>query len=268
MKRWFALVAAWLMLTPAAAQAQVAPVAVQFVGTITGSAADTLVVRQPDGTMKPWTGPLPDFPYMKGDQITVSFKAQPGSAVQSADGLYRYTIIGPSQTSGSTGSNYALASGIDASGPIAPDALFQAVTGLNLLFDAKANTYSIEMPTGRYSIAEFGVPTLAYNQSSGSLSTISGGGSGCEDFLNGATGCYRLTGDMTSGAFTNVKVVDSTDGGLAGFFNLLFSGDWFVNGVKQGGGGSTQVPEPGQLALMAMALLPLVARRRKRMAVA
>ncbi len=263
MSRWVALIAAWLLFLPLAAHAQTAPVAVKFVGTITGSAADTLMVRQADGTLKPWTGPLPDFPYVKGDQITVAFNAQPGNAVQSADGLYRYTIIGPSQLSGSTGSNYAAAQTFDVSGPIAADALFQAATGLTLVYDANANNYSIEMPTGRYSIAEFGVPTLSYNQSAGSFSTISGGGSGCEDYLNGATGCYRMSGDMTSGAFNNIKVVDSMDGSSWGFFSILFSGDWFVNGVKQAGG-ATQVPEPGQTGLFAMALAALMWRGRRR----
>ena len=263
MIRRVALFVAWILFAPLAAQAQTAPVQIQFVGTITGSAADTLMVRQADGTLKPWTGPLPDFPYVKGDQISVAFSAQPGNAVQSADGLYRYTIIGPSQTGGATGSNYALAGPVDVSGPIAADALYQAASGLTLVFDANANTYSIEMPNGGYSIAEFGVPTLSYNQSAGSFSTISGGGSGCEDYLNGATGCYRLTGNMTSGAFNNIKVVDSADSSNRGLFSILFSGDWFVNGTKQGGG-STQVPEPGQLSLFALALAVLAWRLHAR----
>lgn len=262
MIRRIALIVAWLLFAPLAAQAQTAPAQIQFVGTITGSAADTLMVRQADGTLKPWAGPLPDFPYVKGDQISVSFSAQPGNAVQSADGLYRYTIIGSSQTGGTIGSNYALASQVDVSGPIAADALYQASNGLTLVFDANTNTYSIEMPTGGYSIGDFGVPTMSYNQADGSFSTISGGGSGCEDYLNGATGCYRMTGNMTDGAFNNIKVVDSTDGSNRGLFSILFSGDWFVNGVKQGG--STQVPEPGQLSLFALAVALLAWRSHAR----
>lgn len=247
MSRLITLIAA-LLLPAAAALAQTAPVSVQFVGTITGSAADTLMIRGPGGTSTPWTGPLPEFPYLAGDQITVSFNATPGSAVQSADGLYRYTIVGPSQTGGASGSNYALTGSVDVSGPITGG---YGVGGLTLVYNAATSSYSLEMPQDRYTMWTFDGPGYLYDRAAGSLSltsTTRQPGTVCSDQT---AGCFNITGDMTSGMVDRAPVW-GTDGSLAGFFSVLFSGNWFVNGQQVGG--ATQVPEPGQLLLFALTL--------------
>lgn len=234
------------------ALAEPIPATVEFKGTITASAPDTLIVNG-----QPWTGPLPDYPYKAGDQITVSFVATPGSAVQSADGLYRYTIVGPGQTSSISGSNYAQTGAIDVSGPIAGGGF---VNGMTLVYDANTGSYTIELPQDRYTLSLFDGPGYLYDPASNSLaltSTTSQPGGSC--FASGA-GCFNITGNLSGGSVDRAPVW-GTDGSRRGIFSVLFSGDWFVNGSKVGG--STQVPEPGALGLMLAALVPLALRRRK-----
>lgn len=235
-----------------AALAEPIPATVEFKGTISASAPDTLIVNG-----QPWTGPLPDYPYKAGDQISVSFVATPGSAVQSADGLYRYTIIGPGQTSGISGSNYALTGAVDVSGPIAGGGF---VNGMTLVYDANTGSYTIELPQDRYTLSLFDGPGYLYDPASNSLSlttTTRDPRAPCSDQN---LGCFNITGNLTGGSVDRAPVF-ATDGSRRGFFSILFSGDWFVNGSKVGG--ATQVPEPGALGLMLAALVPLALRRRK-----
>lgn len=260
MSRWVALIVAWLLLVPLAAQAQTAPVEIKFVGTITASAPDTLMVRQADGSLKPWTGPLPDFPYVTGDQITVSFTATPGQPAISSDGIYRYSIVGASQPA--SGSGYARLGSLDVSGPVAPSGDWNGATGLLLVYNSNTGTYSLEMPTGSYLLGEFDGPGYTYDPATNTMAPSSTTGDprfGCSDQ---GSGCFNVTGTMGSGA-VNQAPIYGTDGSLRGFFSMLFSGDWFVNGVKQAGG-VTQVPEPGQTGLFAMALAALIWRGRRR----
>lgn len=256
MVRRVALMFAWLLFSPLAANAQTAPVQVQFVGTITSSASDTLMIRNADGTSTRWTGPLPDFPYVNGDQISIAFNATPGSAVQSADGLYRYTIIGPAQAGGS---NFARTGAIDVSGPVAGGG---TVNGLTLVYNAATGAYSLETGTSGYTMSSFDGPGYLYDPAANSLSLTSTtrqpGAGACSDQN---IGCFNLTGGLTSGAFSGVPVFAS-DGSLRGFFSTLFSGSWFVNG-QQVGGGPVDVPEPGQTGLFALAALAVMLRARR-----
>ena len=238
-----------------AALAEPIPATIEFRGTISASAPDTLIVNG-----QPWTGPLPDYPYKAGDQISVSFVATPGSAVQSADGLYRYTIYGASQSGSISGSNYARAGTIDVSGPIAGG---DFVNGMTLIYDAVADSYTIELPQDRWIMSSFDGPGYLYDPATNSLSSTSTTrqpGGFCGD---GGAGCFAISGNLSGGAVDRAPVW-GTDGSLRGFFSMLFSGDWFVNGSRVGG--ATQVPEPGQLALMMAALVPLVLRRRRKLA--
>lgn len=259
MIRRVAAVFALLALSPLPAAAQVAPVEVKFVGTITGSAADTLMING-----QKWTGPLPDFPYVKGDQITVSFMATPDGykSPTAVDGIYRYSVVGRSQVTGGAPLSSALIGSMDVSGPIAPSGQWASSTGLVLVFDSKTNSYSLEMPTGQYSLFEFDGPGYQYDPTSNSVSltsTTRQPGLGCGE---AGSGCFGVIGGMTNGAVDRAPVF-GTDGSTRGFWSMLFSGDWFVNGTKQGGG-STQVPEPGQLSLFALALAVLAWRLHAR----
>jgi hypothetical protein len=258
-----ALIALWMLMTPLAAAAQTAPVQVQFVGTITSSASDTLTIRQADGSQAPWTGPLPDFPYNVGDQVTVSFSAQPGAPATPVDGIYRYSVVGRSQTGiGGGGTGTALLGGMDVSGPIRPSGQWESATGLVLTFNSNTNQWSMEMPSGGYTLSEFDGPGFTYDRATNTLassSTTAEPRFGCGDV---GAGCFNIGGTMTGGAINRVAVW-GTDGSLAGLFSMLFSGNWFVNG-QQVGGGPVDVPEPGQTGLFALAALAIMLRARRR----
>jgi PEP-CTERM motif len=259
MKKWFAILFVFAVSMAAPALAQTAPVEVKFVGTITGSAADTLTVMG-----KPWTGPLPDFPYVKGDQITVSFMAQPDGyqSPSAVDGIYRYSIVGQSQLAGSQ-TGIALISNPDVSGPIHPSGQLSTSTGLVLVYNSNTATYSLEMPSGHYSLSQFDGPSYTYDPAANSLSLSSTAGDpryGCSDQ---GSGCFGVSGSMTDSAILGVPVY-GTDTSSRGFWSMLFSGDWFVNGVKQGTGGATDVPEPSQLLLFAGAVAVLMLRKSPR----
>lgn len=251
MIRLFAMLLALLTLSgPAMAQTLPPPVAVQFLGTITGSAADSLVIRNGDGTTSPWTGPLPDFPYHTGDQIAVSFTAQTDNGVQSADGLYRYTFVGPSQLGGLSGSNYAVTNGVDVTGPISGGG---GISGLTLVYNAVTGSYGLELPSSSYTMWLFDGPGLLYDPASNTMaltaSTRQPGGA-CGDF---GAGCFNIVGDLDSGAVDRAPVW-GTDGSLRGLFGIEWTGSWFVNGQQVV---ATAVPEPDQLPLFAAALLVL-----------
>lgn len=268
MKRFFALLAA-LLLLPVAAQAQTAPVQVEFVGTITSSVSDTLLIRTANGTV-PWTGPLPDYPYVVGDQIRISFSAQPSGEYldpnfpyQPADGIYRFSILGRSQLPGAPSLGVASLSGLDVSGPIGPSGFTESAAGLVLTFNSNTGAWDLVMPNGGFALYEFDGPGLTYDRTSNSLalsSTTREPGLGCGEL---GAGCFGITGTMTSGVADRIPVW-GTDGSFAGIFSILWSGNWFVNGQQVGGGGSTDVPEPGQLGLFAMALMAVALRRGRR----
>lgn len=256
-----ALLVILLALTPSGAQAQTTPVPVRFVGTITASAPDTLMIRGANGQMVPWTGPLPDFPYVAGDQITVSFNAVPGSATQSADGLYRYTLVGPAQAGTITGGNTAATGPVDVSGPIAGGG---GVNGLTLTYNAATGSYGLETGPNGYTMFPFDGPGYRYDPGTNSLSLTSTTRDPRAPCSDQNLGCFNITGDLTGGAVNRAPVF-ADDGSLWGLFSILFSGNWFVNGQQVGG--PTQVPEPGQTGLFALALLAVTLRGRRRRAV-
>lgn len=259
-----------LLAWPSLALAQSGPVEVKFVGTITASAPDTLMIRGAGGVMTPWTGPLPDFPYVAGDQITVSLNVLPSGEYldpnypsKPVDGIYRFSVTGRSQGIFST-TGVAPIRSMDVSGPIGPSGQWESATGLLLTYNANTGAWGMEMPKGTYTLSEFDGPGYLYDRTTNSMSLTNTTAEPVYRCGEPGAGCFNVTGNMTSGAINRAPVW-GTDGSLAGFFSMLFSGDWFVNGVKQGG--ATEVPEPGQTGLFAMALIAVMLRRRQRVTV-
>ena len=64
-----------LAAMPLAAQTvpQQRTISVQFTGVVTNEISDTIEVRQPDGSFSTFTGPAPDYPYKKGDSVTIGY---------------------------------------------------------------------------------------------------------------------------------------------------------------------------------------------------
>ncbi len=257
------LLLALFVALPAAAQApHLRTLRVQFNGVITNDVADTISIRQPDGTLTPYEGPVPTYAYKKGDPVTISFSTiVPTSAYydantvpRAADGIYRFALAGPN----GNGNEIAVARNFDISGPLAPSTDF-GVGGITIVYDANADTYSLEFPRGNYAASYFSGPSYKYDGTTGALvsSPFNCFGGSCTD---GAT----LTGNATGGTIRN-QVGDASFPSIAGFFSLLFSGSWSLPTYESGssGGGPTQVPEPGSMLLFAGGAAWLV-RRAKR----
>jgi hypothetical protein len=119
---------------PAAALGQTAPISrtipVTCTGVVSSTAADTVLVRQPDGSYASFVGDLPALPYAKGDPATISFNATvPTRAFYdsgvyhgqtASDGIYRITVSSPYYNGGGSAGGIGNSTAADVSGPINP----------------------------------------------------------------------------------------------------------------------------------------------------
>lgn len=273
------MVAVMVAVSPVAAQ--VAPISrtipVTYTGTVTSSASDTLMVRQPDGTIAPYTGPLPDYPYATGDAVTISFNAtlptrefydSVYAGQKAADGIYRITVTSPYYNGGTAPGGIGNSTAADVSGAINPAPNFGQPTNtrMTIVYDYNTDSYAIEGSGGFFSSA-YSAPGYLYDAASGQYLLC--GTSGAPSCLPGAGYDPVLTSlsgsaDGSTVNVGNVRVwsTDTASGTGTGFFNLSFLGSWNLPGF--GGGGATQVPEPGMIGLFAAALAMLPLRRRMR----
>jgi hypothetical protein len=235
-----------LSVQPVAAQtapiSRVVPIA--FAGVVADDVTNTIKIRQPDGTYANFTGPVPDYPYKKGDAVTISFNAtlptkafyDPASGAYkgqiAADGIYRIGLSSPAYNGGG--------------GP-------GGVGNLTV-----PDTFIAGQYTG---------PGFTYDATSSSLSNCYGSACGPEPENNQNFG---LNGNATSVSTSNIGIFGTAagtgpgSGSGAGLFSLLFNGSWNLPTWKSGSGGSTEVPEPGMAVLFGSSALALLMRRRKR----
>lgn len=272
-----ASLAALTFSTAAVAQDSV-PIRVTFTGTVTTSAQSSVMVRQPDGSMGPYSGVTPAYNYQANDPVSISFETQmPSQAfltanpqLLAADGTYRVpaTFSSPGiQTFGQVNP-----SNFDISGPIGivPTSQPSGLGGITLIYDSNSGQFSMEMPNGRWAFAAADGPSYDYNFAT---NTLTASGSTC---LNNS--CAQGTGLTARGTETTVSyrgtVVGAPEraGGqeyAAGFWDMLWSGSWNLPTYGSGAssGGATQVPEPSVIVLFGSAAAGLMfARRRKRKA--
>lgn len=264
----------------AGAAAQTAPISrtvpVIYTGTVTSSASDTIMVRQPDGTLARYTGPLPDFPYKVGYQVTISFDATlPTRAFYdsgvyqgqiAADGIYRIGISSPYYNGGLTPGGVGSGSIPEVSGPIGGALNAGQPTNLNMtiVYDYNADTYSI-VAAGDFSSGAYAGPGYKFDAASGSYVGCAGGAA-CTTYAGADPILFGLRQNADGSIATGNVGIMSTDPGSGtgtGFFSLLFSGSWNLPSFG-GGGGATPVPEPGMLGLFAGAVAVVFRRRRKR----
>lgn len=268
--------AAMAFSTAATAQDSV-PVQVTFTGTVSTSAQSTVMVRQPDGSMGPYTGVTPAYNYQANDPVSISFTTtMPSQAfltanpqLLAADGTYRANATFSTQSSPTFG--LVNPSNFDVSGPIGitPTNQPSGLGGITLVYDSNSGQYSMEMPTGRWSFAAADGPTYDYNFAT---NTLTSSNSTC---LN--NNCSQGTGLTARGTESSIAYrgtivgAPETAGGseyTAGFWDMVWSGSWNLPTYGSGtSGGATQVPEPSVIILFGSAAAGLMfARRRKRKA--
>lgn len=279
--RTFATIAAAaLAVAPSLAVAQTAPISrtvqVTFTGVVSSTAADTMLVRQPDGSYTSFAGTLPDLPYLKGDPVTISFDATlptrafyDSGAYQgqvAADGIYRITVNNPYYGTSPTGIGNSTSA--DVSGPINPalNSGQPTNTRMTIVYDYNTDSYSIE-GGGNFVSGAYAGPGYIYDAASGSYVPCSGG-TACNTSANQdpvlstiGAGAGNSATTIQSGNFL-VRSTDLSSGTGTGLFSWLFTGSWNLPQF----GGATPVPEPGMLGLFGSGLAALVWRRRKRMA--
>lgn len=265
-----------LNLVPAQAQILQTTVPITFTGVVSNAVSDTIMIRQPDGSFVPYTGPVPAYPYDQGTPVKITFNAtlptkeyyaSPQYKGQiAADGIYRLQLATPSITN-TNGLNTITTPLTDLGGPTGTFGQ-QPTAFINIVFDTNTNTYSLE-GSGKFLAAYYSGPGYRYDGTTGQLIGCSSGAE-CSNGLPGSfhlTGpgdnLFRLTGDSTGTQVSTgyIPIIDDITNGIAGYFGLTLKGSW---NLPQFGGGATQVPEPGVLGLFGTGVLLLAIRRRRR----
>lgn len=260
-KAFIALAGLALIAGATGAQAQVEPpqvktITVQYSGVVTNDVADTIMIRQPDGTLAHYTGTVPDYAYKKGDAVTISFNTNvPTKAFYDAhnvppsvDGIYRFAVQGPN----GNGNGFGVGRNFDISGPLSPSVDFGA-GGITIVFDSNADTYSLEFPNGAFALGYFSGPSYRYDANSGAL--LPSGNCFSASCTDGAT-----VGGNATDVTLRSPVGTSAQPGNAGNFSLAFNGAWNLPTY----GGATQVPEPASIGIFAAGLAMLQRARRRR----
>jgi hypothetical protein len=270
-----------LPMMAAPAVAQTAPISrtipVVFSGVVANDVGGSIRIRQPDGSFAAYTGPVPAYPYTKGDAVSISFNAvvptrdfytSPAYQGQvAADGIYRIGITGPNNS----GNNRGIGSGsnYDVSGPINAGSNFGQPIGsggLTIVYDSNADNYSIEFPNNRWTAATFDGPSFLYDSSTNTIANNRStcfGVPGCRDLGDAGFGLSGDADSITTGAIRIVDIANAT----FGFFNIDFTGSWNLPVYGSSGGAPTDVPEPSMLLLFAGAAAGLVGRQRWRKAI-
>jgi hypothetical protein len=280
------VITASLLASSGVAYAQVFAVApgvnrvrLSFTGVVTNDVTDTIMIRQsPNGPLVPYTGPKPDYPYKKGDALTISFTSDvpnksytgpggPYNGQTAVGGIYKFDLR-PSFGGGATGFGSVDAVQV-AAGPIrgSTNASGPFMGGLSLIYDANADSYSLDIAQNGWAVGNYQAPFYQYDQTTNSLSSRSG----CVEVsqLDCTLGSVSFTGDSASARYGRSDiggagipiVIPNRDTTIGFLSDLLFSGSW--NLPIRGSGGSTDVPEPGMFVLFAGGVAAMMRRRRR-----
>lgn len=260
--------------TPAFAQTapQSRTIPVTFSGTVTNDVSQTIRIRQADGSYAAFTGAVPDYPYGAGDAVTISFNAvvptraayEAGGALQnaaSADGIYRITVSNPFYSGGSRPLGIGNSTVADPSGPINPVDTFGQPTNtrMTLVYDAIADSYSIDFTNGQFASGSYAGPSYLYDSVTQTLTPCSGSACG--------NGGLSISGNATQLTTSNIGITGTApgngpqSGAGTGLFSLIFSGSWNLPSFNPGG--PIDVPEPGSVLFFGAGAFAIMRRRRQ-----
>ena len=265
-----------LMAAPAQAQLYARTLPITFTGVVSTSVADQIMIRQPNGSTVPYTGPVPAYPYEKGTPVSITFNANvPTKEYYSsplyngqiaADGIYRLSLATTSLT-GPTSDPRTITTPVGGVGNPVSNLGQDPTARINIVFDTNTNTYSLE-GSGGFLAANYEGPGFRYDGTTGQLLACDTGTICREGFPGsfhlggGSDTLFRLTGDSTGTqvSTSSIPILDDFTNGVAGYFGVTLTGSW---NLPQFGGGATQVPEPGMLGLFGGGVLLMTARRRR-----
>jgi len=271
----------------AAASAQ-APISkdieIVFQGTVVDNIDGTIRIRQPDGTIAPYTGPVPDYPYKAGDPFSLSLIATvPTAAFYDPavgpfrgdipdDGLFRISVRSPYYSGGTSPGGVGNLGRMEISGQIQPVLSNSQPTtfgNFDIVYDLNNDSYSLDLRDEWY-LGLLDGPGLFYdpltNRLTSAPSTCEGGSpSKC---INSGDGGFGFTGSNNAISAQSVRIYGTdpnfpseTNGSIYGLFDLAFSGNW--NLPLFGQPDPTPVPEPVTMLLFGAGASGLAWRRRR-----
>jgi hypothetical protein len=273
-----------------ASPAQAELIDVTFEGVVSKSPENVVLIVDEFGAGRPWTGPVPDYPYKNGDTVKLSFQVEADTSQppQSADGTYRWTIVGEGQDSAyplvdNTDGFATIVGQVGVTGPIEQAGdfgePFNGTAGMTLVHNPATGGYALELaedgfsdgvlnqPSGQYSIGRFNTPGYIFDPVGSELSLVDSNfrfGFPCGQQANVLEeGCSAIIGDFGLVDFYSPSIWDA-NGNYWGTFDLSFDGNWFVNGQQTSGSDPIVVPEPGAAGLFGLGLLGLGAAARRR----
>ncbi len=229
---------------------------VKYTGVITNDVTDTLMIRQPDGTLARYMGTVPNYEYKKGDAVSVSFTTNvptkayydANTVPKASDGIYRFSYAGPN----GNGNGFGVSRDFDISGSFGRAIDFGG-SGITIVYDSNVDTYSLEFRDGGFGIGYFSGPGYDYDALTGALLP------GFAGFANEGSGGPLLRGNATDLSLSVPIGINAPGGGNAGNFSLGFKGSWNLPNYS-----ATQVPEPASIGIFAGGLFLLQRARRRR----
>lgn len=242
-------------------------VTISFNGVVANDVSKSLTLRQSDGTIGAYTGPVPAFSYAQGQAVTVSFDARlptkayfdgilAAGAPLPAGGIYHLQVDnGPS---GAGSLNNATTATITGGLHAVSNMGELPYNRLKLIYDYNTDTYSLD-GTGSFIDTSLLGAGYYYDLASGQVVACT---TACIDPVGQDNGALGLQSGADANTLTTAfaRVFDSL-GQYWGNFTMTVTGSWSL----PSGGGATQVPEPSMLALFgAGVLVPVLRRRRAR----
>ncbi len=241
-------------------------VTISFNGVVANDVSRSLTVRQSDGTIAAYTGPVPAFSYAQGQAVTVSFDARlptkayfdgllGAGATLPAGGIYHLQVDNGAPGTGNlnNATTATITGGLHAVSSMGE----MPYNRLKLIYDYNTDAYSLD-GTGAFMDTSLLGAGYYYDLASGKVVACT---TACIDPPGQDNGALSLQSGADANTLTTAfaRIYDSM-GQAWGNFSMTLTGSW---SLPKGGGGAVQVPEPSMLALFGAGVLVPVWRRRR-----